>query len=264
MAYTLNSAKDSRGDEDQFVADFNKNFAAIEAYKRQRGGDYESAYQAVTGKSWPSGRSVKAKGGVGQMTKDRTVKSVLGKYVAPIGAGALTALTLGGAAPALAGLFGGGGAAGGAGAVGASGMPAGAAVTGGVTGAIPAGTVSALSPLAAVPGAGAVSGTISSGGSIIGGLGGAGGAATKTGLSSVLGKLDPKQIAALGLVATKALSGGGGGGGGNGGPDLAELLALQKKQAMRQDPLHRAVTQLATNLMPNSSFGALSGRPEID
>lgn len=119
--YQLNSAKDSRGDEQLFMEEFNVNRAAIEAYKRQRGGDLEGAFQAITGKPWPEGRSVKMKGGAPQMTKDRTVKSVLGKYVAPIAAGALTAFTAGGVAPALAGLFHGGGVAGTAGAAGAAG-----------------------------------------------------------------------------------------------------------------------------------------------
>lgn len=91
MAYTLNSKPDSRGDEHLYVADFNARLPAIEAYKRQHGGDYEHAYQAVTGKPWPAGRSVKVKNGVGEMTADRTFKSVLGKYVAAPAAVAATA-----------------------------------------------------------------------------------------------------------------------------------------------------------------------------
>ena len=122
MGYNLNSARDSRGDEHLYVEDFNKNRAAIEAYKRQHGGDLEGAYRAVTGRPWPSGRSVKISNGRPEMTKDRTVGSVLGKYVAPIGAGALTALTLGGGAPVLAGVLGGGGTAGGAAAGGGAAM----------------------------------------------------------------------------------------------------------------------------------------------
>lgn len=108
MAYRLNSAKDSRGDEHIFMEKFGKNLQKILAYQQQRGGDLEGAYAAVMGEPWPEGRSVKLKNGTPEMTKDRTFKSVMGKYVAPIGAGALTALTLGGAAPTLAGLFGGG------------------------------------------------------------------------------------------------------------------------------------------------------------
>ena len=115
--------------EAQFLAFFNQRRPEIEAYKRQHGGDLEGAFQRVTGTPWPEGRSVKIHGGVPEMTKDRTVKSVLGKYVAPIGVGALTALTFGGAAPALAGLFGGGGAA--AGGAAAGGAAAGGAAAGG-------------------------------------------------------------------------------------------------------------------------------------
>lgn len=109
MAYTINSAKDSQGDEQLFLDAFNQNLPAIAAYKQANGGDLEGAFRAVTGTPWPSGRSVKMKGSAGEMTKDRTVKSVLGKYVAPIAAGGLIALTAGGAAPAVASMFGGGG-----------------------------------------------------------------------------------------------------------------------------------------------------------
>ena len=118
MAYT------PTGDESVYLNRFTQNRRAIEAYKARHGGDLEGAYQAIMGEPWPEGRSVKISHGRPELTKDRTVKSVLGKYVAPIGAGALTALTLGGGAPVLAGLFGGGGAAGagaGAGIAGASG-----------------------------------------------------------------------------------------------------------------------------------------------
>ena len=73
MGYT------AQGDEQLFLDDFRKNQAAIEAAKRQFGGDFEGAYQRVTGKPWPAGRSVKLSGGVPIITKDRSVKSVLGK-----------------------------------------------------------------------------------------------------------------------------------------------------------------------------------------
>lgn len=129
MSYQLNSARDANGDEQQFMERFTQNRAAIENYKRQHGGDLERAYRAVTGQAWPAGRSVKIHNGQPEMTKDRTVKSVLGKYVAPIGAGALTALTMGGAAPGLAAMFGGGGGAT------AAGTTAGAATAAGGTGA---------------------------------------------------------------------------------------------------------------------------------
>lgn len=111
MSYTINSAKDSHGDEQLYMELFNQRRAEIEQYKQTHGGDLEGAFQAVTGKPWPSGRSVKIHNGVPEMTKDRTVKSVLGKYVAPIGAAAAMAFVPG-LAPALGHAFGlGGGAA---------------------------------------------------------------------------------------------------------------------------------------------------------
>ena len=160
MAYQLGSKKDSvttpGQTEADFMARFNKNRAAIENYKQMHGGDLEGAYQAVTKEPWPAGRSVKISHGVPEMTADRTTKSVLAKYVAPIGAGALTALTLGGAAPALAGMFGGGGGAAGAGGAATAAGTGGGVVGGGLgTGALGIG--------ATIPGAGAT-GTIAGGG----------------------------------------------------------------------------------------------------
>lgn len=98
--YQLNSAKDVKGDERVFVDKFTRYRTAIEAYKRQHGGDLEGAYQAVTGEAWPAGRSVKIHDGRVEMTKDRTVRSVLGKYVLPAAAAV--------AAPYLLGALGGG------------------------------------------------------------------------------------------------------------------------------------------------------------
>lgn len=152
MGYTLNSAKDSSGQEQLYMELFNRMRPQIEQYKQQHGGDLEGAFGAIAGTPWPSGRSVKISHGQPEMTKDRTIGSVLGKWVAPIAGGALTALTLGGAAPALAGLFGGGG----------------GGVTGGGLG------TGALASGAAVPGAGMASGV--GGGSMLGSLVGAGGA----------------------------------------------------------------------------------------
>lgn len=150
MAYTLNSAKDSQGDEGQFIADFRKNQGSILAYQQQNGGDLEGAYQKVTGKPWPAGRSVKMSKGVPEMTKDRTVKSVLGKYVAPIAAAA--------AAPYLLPLLAGGGATTAAG-IGAAGIGEAGAITGlagsGFGGA-------ALGGAAAAGGATATGGTLAS------------------------------------------------------------------------------------------------------
>jgi hypothetical protein len=183
MAYAINSAKDSRGDEHLFMDRFTQNRAAIEAYRRQHGGDLEGAYRAVTGEAWPEGRSVKMSNGRPEMTKDRTFKSVMGKYVAPIGAGALTALTMGGAAPALAGLFGGGGAAGGAGAA-AGAAGAGAAGAGGAGLGLLSGGVL---PLGTGLGGAAAAGGASAGG--IGGILGGIGSAIKADPLGALGKI---------------------------------------------------------------------------
>jgi hypothetical protein len=112
MAYTLNSAKDSKGDEDKYVAYATANAQKIYDYKALHGGDFEHAFQAVTGIPWPAGRSLKMKNYQAEMTKDRTVKSVLGKYVLPAAAAvlapyALSALAGGGGAAAAAGSAGG-------------------------------------------------------------------------------------------------------------------------------------------------------------
>lgn len=172
MSYTINSAKDSHGDEDKFMQAFNANLPKIMAYKQQHGGDLEGAFGAVMGTPWPAGRSVKVKNGAGEMTKDRTVKSVLGKYVALPAAIAATAAFAPGALPAIghamasgaSALTGIGGAAGGAGGV--------------------AGGVGAISPMAAF-GAGS---TAVGGGGIMGALGGAGGFAKLAGMASSMGK----------------------------------------------------------------------------
>lgn len=121
MAYRVGSGKDARKEkgftEQDFLDRFRKRQSEIEDYKNTHGGDLEGAYQAVTGEPWPSGRSVKIKNGVPQMTKDRTVKSVLGKYVVPAAAayfaGPHLAKAIGAAGPGIAkagaGAVGGGG-----------------------------------------------------------------------------------------------------------------------------------------------------------
>lgn len=159
MAYTLNSAKDSLGNEDQFLATFTANQRAIEDYKRRNGGDYERAFQAVTGTPWPEGRSVKVKNGVPEMTKDRTVKSVLGKYVLPIAAGV--------AAPYVYGALAGGGAVAGGGA---------AATTGSTGGGL-------------LPSTGMIGGSVLPSGASVG-LGAGGGSSLFSGLVQGVGKGD--------------------------------------------------------------------------
>lgn len=101
MSYTINSAKDSKGDEQLYMEVFNRLAPQIQQYKQQHGGDLEGAFGAVTGTPWPDGRSVKMSHGVPEMTKDRTVKSVLGKYVALPAAVAATAAFAPAALPAL-------------------------------------------------------------------------------------------------------------------------------------------------------------------
>lgn len=117
--YKINSASDSRGDEQVYMQEFQNLLPRIMQYKQEHGGDLEGAFQAVTGKPWPAGRSVKLHNGMPEMTKDRTVKSVLGKYVAPIGAAAAAAFVPG-LAPALMHSLGIGG---------GSSLPAGAGMT---------------------------------------------------------------------------------------------------------------------------------------
>ena len=75
------------------------------------------------------------------------------------------------------------------------------------------------------------------------------------------------------LSGLAALPFGGKGGGDDPGKMLKELLAqipqlkmgldLSMRQAMRQDPLHGAVTQLAMNLLPRTSLGPLKDRPNL-
>lgn len=192
-------------EEQQFMADFQKNWPAIQEFRRQYPKEsLEGAYYKVTGKQWMPGRSVELDNGQPVMSKDRTVKSVLGKYVAPIGAGALTALTMGGAAPVLAGLFGGGGA-------GAAGTAAGTSMLGGAgAGAGAGGILTGAGSLAAIPtlssmtgapitgasaaapilGAGEASTTLGATGGLVPGLSGAAPTAGGTGsfMSKFLGK----------------------------------------------------------------------------
>ncbi len=181
MAYKLNSAKDSQGDEDQYVQDFIANQAAIEQYKRANGGDLEHAYQAVTGKPWPAGRSVKIKHGTAEMTKDRTVKSVLGKYVAPIAAGV--------AAPFILPLIAGAGGAGGAALASGTGLtvPTVSGTAGGLLGAT--GTIGGMALPASTLGAGTAAATA------------AGTAAATGGLKAAAGKLVENKLLQGGVAA---------------------------------------------------------------
>lgn len=183
MAYQINSAKDASGQEHLFMEMFNRLAPQIQAYKQQRGGDLEGAFQAITGTPWPEGRSVKlGRGGIPEMTKDRTVKSVLGKYVVPIAAGALTA---GFGIPAL---MAGGGAA-------AAGGGAGAAGAAGATTALPMVGGSVMKNMLMKAGTGALQGGLQ--GAFQGGLkGGLKGAATGAagGLTSAIPGMPGKVL----------------------------------------------------------------------
>lgn len=170
MSYKLNPMNANGVNEREFQDLYTKNRTAIEAWAKANPhvkDPREAGFQAITGQPWPSGRSVN---GSGQMTKDRTVKSVLGKYVAPIAAGVaapfiLPALLGGGAAGGAAAAGGGAGAAG-AGAAGAGTL--GAVTGGGATGLLASsGIPLAYSAGAAIPSAAAL-------GSSVAGAGGAG------------------------------------------------------------------------------------------
>jgi hypothetical protein len=90
VPYSLNPMNANGVDERTFQTLYTQNKDAIDAYVRAhpKGKDpREAAFAAVTGQPWPDGRGVNS---AGQMTKDRTVKSVMGKYVVPIAAAAVT------------------------------------------------------------------------------------------------------------------------------------------------------------------------------
>ena len=103
MGYTIQTPE-----EQGYMDLFMKNDRAIWDHKQRQGGSFEDAFQAVTGKPWMPGRSVKHtydNGGRFDMTKDRTVKSVLGKYIAAPAAVGLTAAFAPGALPAVGKAF---------------------------------------------------------------------------------------------------------------------------------------------------------------
>lgn len=116
--------------EQAALALFNAKRLQIVAYKNAHGGDLERAYQAVTGQPWPANTSVKIGGnGQGEITGDRTLKSILGRYVAPIGAAVATPFV----GPELFGLLGAGGGATAATTAAAATTPIAAAAGGGMT-----------------------------------------------------------------------------------------------------------------------------------
>jgi hypothetical protein len=259
MGYTIGTGKDSRQDagftEQEVLARFVARQPEIMAYKRRHGGALEDAFRAVTGEPWPSGRSVKVHGdGRAELTKDRTTKSVLGKYVAPIAAGVAAPFLL----PALAAGAGAGGAA------------AGIGETGAVTGL--AGSGFGAGGGLGLTGAGAGFGGAGAGAAGLGaGAGAAGTAATTAGAGSgIFSAL--KRLAPLGAAAIPLAGMIGGGGSSSGGdlsslmqsvPQLKDMLDLQVSQAKRNDPLHQAVTQMAMNLMPRSAMGPRPNRPKV-
>lgn len=101
-------------EELQYLALYNQHKDEIEALARREHGwkdPLEHAFKVVTGVDWPAGRGLKLTNGQAEITGDRTFKSILGRYVAPIGAAAATAFGVPGLFP---GLLTGGGATGGA------------------------------------------------------------------------------------------------------------------------------------------------------
>ena len=114
---------------------FNANYDAIKAAKAQTG-DWEKAYQQVTGETWPKGQGIKIDDAGGHMTKDRSkwkTAANMALTVAPIAAapftGGASLALIGAGAGAAKGLLNGGGAKGAllGGAIGAAGSLGGGA-----------------------------------------------------------------------------------------------------------------------------------------
>lgn len=122
---------------------------------------------------------------------------------------------------------------------------------------LPAGTPGMIGAPAAAASTSAAAAPAASGGRTVAG-------ALNKGL---VGGLSGKQLGALGLIAAQFFgrpkSMVNSGVGQQSLASMQQMLDLQRAQAQRQDPLHKAVTQLAINLLPNSAFGAGPNRPEI-
>lgn len=197
------SYKPSSPEEQAFMQDFMSNMPAIQQFQAKYPKEsLEGAYQKVTGKPWMGGRSVKMHNGQPEMTKDRTVKSVLGKYVAPAALGAASIF----AGPEIMALLGSGGGAGAAGGTTA-------AASGAAASSIP--TIAGLGELAAPAasaGPAAITGATVGGGSLIPGISAASHvipkAAEAAGGSGGLKSLTGKVFGKGGIDPTTALLGG--------------------------------------------------------
>lgn len=219
---------------------FNDNFDAIAAAK-QRTGDWEQAYQLVTGRAWPSGSNVAIKNGQGAIIKDLPWWRDAAKYAGPV-AGIAAAPFTGGLSAAL---------------IGAGAGAAGSAISGGGVG-------DALKWAGAGAGAGyGADKLFSMGGGAAGGGGGGfikdsvkGVADAATG-SGVAGAV--KRLAEIGLPVGMGLLGRGmrGSGGGIGGnaamsPELQALLGLAMRRMQDQEPLFQSINAQALGGLPTA------------
>ena len=287
MPYTPNAARDSVGDERRFMQRFQQHQAAIVAYKQRYGGDLEGAYRAVTGESWPSGRSVKIKNGIAEMTKDRTVKSVLGKYIAGpaavIGASIFAPQLLPSIGKAIAGpLTGGaGGAAGIMPALSApasvlptatAGMIGAPAVLGGLMPALSApasvlppamaGMIGTIPPLASRSLAGTGMSTVVPGAGMPNRLPTSGPGGWLPSLSRLPGRGEPgadntQRILAAALPFLMRALGGVGGGDQDSTPELRQIQELTRQRMLAQNPLFEAATRTAYGRLPVASRAGL-------
>lgn len=108
--------------------EFNANFEAI-ARAKQQTGDWEKAYQMVTGKPWPKGQHITINGNQGTMVKDRGILKTIGK-IGAIAAPIVAAPFTGGASLAAIGAL--------------SGAASGALNGGGLKGALTGGAMGAF------------------------------------------------------------------------------------------------------------------------
>jgi hypothetical protein len=81
---------------------FNQNFPAIQAAKQQTG-DWEKAFQLVTGQKWPSGQHITVDGAGGHMVKDTSGWKKFAKVALPVGAAIAAPFTGGASMAALLG-----------------------------------------------------------------------------------------------------------------------------------------------------------------
>ena len=213
---------------------FNENFAAISAAKQQTG-DWERAYQAVTGRSWPSGANVEIKNGQGRAIDDLPWWRDAAKYAGPV-AGIAAAPFTGGLSAAL---------------IGAGAGAAGSAISGGGVGdalkwaGLGAGAGYGADKLfGAIGGASNLPGQLPS-------LGGSGNGESGNGLSDAI-----KRLAVGGGAAALGRSLGGNANPGaataNLPPEFQQVLALAMRRMADQEPLFQAVNAQAMGGLPTA------------